>query len=581
MESNSNTTVSAQVIASDHSLRPRFKPSKKQLIIVAIIVAVIGVATAVASFALTPSVTIQAEALKYNYTGTRREGSLTMVTMYSSDHGYGSFTLPDNATKVTITARGDQCSGAPQAVVSVDGKKILTPSVTATKFTDYSAPVNIPKGTHVLDISFPNDYYNRRKCDRNLFVDKVTFELPNPIPVIDQPTTPPTPTTPTDPTPTNPTPGTPTAGNNGEVRFFYRMGPSFDSYVTNPSAETKTLINNRYDAMEVFTTFFDDKTSWYKKGFLYWDTYAIYDYEATTTFAQHPDWVMRDASGNPLFIPWGCTGGKCPQYAADFGNQGYRDAWIAKAKAALAKGYYSLWIDDVNMDFRVGNGNGDFVAPIDKRTGQPMTEENWRKYMAEFMQQIRAAMPNVELLHNSIWYAGGYTAGAVRDNNPYVKQQMQAATYINIERGFNDQGLTGGGTNNAWSLQSLLAFIDRTHAMGKHVVIDNFAENHHDEEYSLAGYFLISDGYDYYGNGSHAGPTDWWKGYDTNLGKSTSDRYNWNGVLRRDFTGGMVLVNEPGASTKTIQLGSTYKNIDGASVTSVTLGPSSGAILTK
>src|SRR5262249_10913940 len=56
-------------------------------------------------------------------------------------------------------------------------------------------------------------------------------------------------------------------------------------------------------------------------------------------------------------------------------------------------------------------------------------------------------------------------------------------------------------------------------------------------------------------------------------------RYQWNGVLRRDFTNGIVLLNEPGASTKTLSLGGSFRNSSGAIVSSVTLGPGAGAVL--
>jgi hypothetical protein len=54
----------------------------------------------------------------------------------------------------------------------------------------------------------------------------------------------------------------------------------------------------------------------------------------------------------------------------------------------------------------------------------------------------------------------------------------------------------------------------------------------------------------------------------------------WNGVWRRDFTRGFVLLNEPGATTKTLGLGGSYRNTAGTVVSGVTLGASRGAVLT-
>ena len=51
------------------------------------------------------------------------------------------------------------------------------------------------------------------------------------------------------------------------------------------------------------------------------------------------------------------------------------------------------------------------------------------------------------------------------------------------------------------------------------------------------------------------------------------------GVWRRDFTGGVALVNPDPSATVSVPLGGTFTDGSGASVTSVTLGPASGSIL--
>ncbi len=64
--------------------------------------------------------------------------------------------------------------------------------------------------------------------------------------------------------------------------------------------------------------------------------------------------------------------------------------------------------------------------------------------------------------------------------------------------------------------------------------------------YGLAGYFLISSGRDALGNNPAGTPEDWWAGYDTDLGEALGGRYDLpNGVIRRDFSGGTVLLNTP------------------------------------
>ena len=85
------------------------------------------------------------------------------------------------------------------------------------------------------------------------------------------------------------------------------------------------------------------------------------------------------------------------QYAADFGNQQFRDYWINEAKSQLAAGYKGLFVDDVNLDWRVGNGSGATVYPINPRTGAQMTLADWRKSFAEFTEQIEIPRLGAEI----------------------------------------------------------------------------------------------------------------------------------------------------------------------------------------
>jgi hypothetical protein len=302
------------------------------------------------------------------------------------------------------------------------------------------------------------------------------------------------------------------------------------------------------------------------------DSYAIYN--PSTLANQHPEWILKDSGGKKLFIPWGCSGGTCPQYAADIGNPAYRQDYINRCKALIAKGYKGIFADDVNLDITVGNGSGTRVTPIDPRTGAPMTDAAWKGYFATFMEQLRSAIPSAEIVHNAVWFSGGGNHDATQ---PDIVREIKAADFVNLERGFIDGGLTGG--TGVWSVYAFMRFIDNVHAYGRHVVVQSYANDTTSAEYNLAGYFLINDGRDYVSSTLGALPSNWWNGYDTDLGDATSGRYLWNGVWRRDFTKGFVLLNEPGASTKTLSLGGSYKNRAGTFVSSVTLGASRGAVL--
>jgi hypothetical protein len=361
------------------------------------------------------------------------------------------------------------------------------------------------------------------------------------------------------------------SGRTGEVRFVKRMTPEFDRHVTNTSPAQKEWMNKKFWRSEVFNPFFDGMTAWYGKGWVYKDLYAIGN--GSPQAAQNPDWILKSQTGEKLYIPWGCGNNWCPQYAGDITNPAFRANWIANLRGALAKGYKGAWIDDVNLERRVSNATGTEVAPYSPSLGRTMTADDWRRAMADFTEQIRREIPNAEILHNSIWYAG---QGAGRDSNPEVQRQIASADYINIERGFNDGGLTGG--NGEWSVRALHGFVDRVHALGKGVIVDAFDNSPAGMEYSLANYLLVNAGKDGVGEISQA-PDSWWKGWDSDLGTATSGRYDFQGTIRRDFTNGIALVNEPGAPARTIQLPQPMTTIDGATVTQVTIGAGRGAVL--
>ena len=364
------------------------------------------------------------------------------------------------------------------------------------------------------------------------------------------------------------------SGSAGRVQYMApKASGSMVGFIDNASSTQQAWMRSHWPRAVVVGGYWDSKLSWFPNAWVYEDAYAIYN--GSSLASQHPEWILKDSSGRKLYIPFGCSGGSCPQYAADIGSSGWRTYYINLCKSLIAKGYKGIFADDVNMDMNVGNGSGQQVAPIDPRTGSSMTDSAWKKYFADFMEQLRAAIPSAEIVHNAVWFSGG---GSHDGSQPEVARQIRAANYYNLERGFLDGGLTGG--TGVWSVYAFLRFIDAVHSAGRHVVLQSYASDTTSAEYNLAGYFLINDGKDYVSSTLGSLQSNWWRGYDTDLGDAKGGRYMWNGVWRRDFTRGFVLLNEPGSSTKSLSLGGSYKNTAGNTVTSVSLGSSRGAVLT-
>jgi hypothetical protein len=345
---------------------------------------------------------------------------------------------------------------------------------------------------------------------------------------------------------------------------------SFNVYLNSPNQTQKKWIDDHYARMCVFPPYFDSRLSWFPNAWAYKDLYAIYPGTALAT--AHPDWILRDAAGNLLYIPYACSGGTCTQYAGDVGNPAFRTDWIATATAMVAKGYLGLLIDDVNMRIdRVGNGNGTPVAPIDPRTGTTMTDANFKRYMAEFLEQIRAAFPGKEIVENDLWFNG--------TTDQYVQRQLATANVHSLERGVNDAGIVNG--TGQFGFETFLTFTEWAHQHGSAVWFDATAGDDAGREYGLATYLLINNGADYIGNTPGAEPDNWWPGYDIDLGAPLGARTMNGAIFQRDFQNGRVLVNQPRSSQTTVQLGGTFLRVDGTSVTSVTLGAAQGVVLRR
>ncbi|MFP5362529.1 MAG: discoidin domain-containing protein [Thermoleophilia bacterium] len=359
----------------------------------------------------------------------------------------------------------------------------------------------------------------------------------------------------------------PAGASVGSVRFVKPASADFDAYTAAPTLSQSTSMRERYWRMRTYAPYFDTRLSWYGDAWSYQNAYAIYRGRE----AGLEQYILKDAGGNRLYIPFRCSNGSCTQYAADIGDPGWRKRQIDVIRERVARGYKGVFIDDVNLAFKVSDGNGSFVAPIDPRTGQQMTLESWQRYMAEFMEQVRAAVPSAfEVVHNQVYFHAGLS-------NEYVRRAIDAATHLNIERGVIDGGVVGG--TGKWGYETVLAWADHAHARGKGVIWDSSAS--WGREYQLATYFLVATTRDgvTHSEGSH--PDSWWSGYDAELGEPLNARHSWNGVLRRDFERGTVLVNQPGQTTKTLSLGKPYTNLAGATVTSVALGARSGAVLLR
>lgn len=359
--------------------------------------------------------------------------------------------------------------------------------------------------------------------------------------------------------------------NEGKVTLMRTTSPEFDSYVTTTNLNLQQQLRDLFFRLMTYQPYFNTRLSWFPNSWVYKDSYAIYPDSATT---QELNWVLKDKFGNRLFINWGCSGGTCPQYAADIGNPNFRAAWISRATQHITvDGYKGLFVDDVNLSWLISNGNGVPTIPVDPRTGLEMTLSQWRNYLLKFMKELRASVgTKTEIVHNSVWFHDG----EAKYSDPRILETLNYADYYYVEHGVNDGGLTGG--NGQFSLNALLEFLDLIHSQGRQFVISGVPSDSAGKTYALANYLLVTNGGDIIAD-NNISPANQWSGYNVKLGSAKGVRYLWNGLLRRDFEGGFTIVNPPGAATASASVSNVKHFLTGADVNTIQLPAKSGLIL--
>jgi hypothetical protein len=86
------------------------------------------------------------------------------------------------------------------------------------------------------------------------------------------------------------------------------------------------------------------------------------------------------------------------------------------------------------------------------------------------------------------------------------------------------------------------------------VIYESYDLDEQAANFELASYLMVNDGSDLIASEYGAEPGQWWSGWETDLGAAEGERREWKGLLRRDFAGGIVIVNEPDAATATVKL---------------------------
>jgi hypothetical protein len=288
--------------------------------------------------------------------------------------------------------------------------------------------------------------------------------------------------------------------------------------------------------------------------------------------ANAPGWLLTDAAGKRIeFCDYSGL------WLMDVGDPAYQRQWLDAVSAdAVSKGFDGVMLDDVDQDVR---------AHLCARTiGKYRTDADWTAATSAFMATVGPelqrrgllVLPNI-MIRN--WWESsgialfdrwlGYSSGAIQEY--YAKWNVDSSGW------FTDDG---AGHDN-WSYRQ--AFLRRTQSAGKIFIGLTYAPSGdaRSQRYARGSFLLDWDG------GASAvafEPTDpeqqdpYTSIWTADLGTPLGPRYRVGQAWRRDYSEGAVVVNTSTAG-QTVDLGGSFLQPDGTTVTSVALQSADAAIL--
>lgn len=349
------------------------------------------------------------------------------------------------------------------------------------------------------------------------------------------------------------------ANHVGKVRLARADSSDFNIFTSSLDSAVQQSVNQMFQRLLVYSPGFDSNKSWYDRGWAYTSLYGIPVAEANAT---NDAYILRDQAGNRLYL-------EANVYAANILDQNYRTAFIDNAKTLVAKGYRGLFIDDVNLNYKIQNAAG--TTAIAYQNGTQISLGEWQTAVGLFAEAIRSALPQTEIVHNSVWSADS-AGNYLSDSQTRVINSAQAQF---IESGIHQTGLTGG-TLGIMTIQNQKRFIDRVHVLNKSVILGGVPAALAEKEYALAYYYLFSAGVDFISD-NNVTPSAPYAGYALDLGAPVGPAVRDGSVWTRQFARGYVLLNEPGGFLQTVTT-TGYKDLRGT-MNTFTLQPRSGLIL--
>jgi hypothetical protein len=296
------------------------------------------------------------------------------------------------------------------------------------------------------------------------------------------------------------------------------------------------------------------------------DPDGIFDWVGyTDADRNHPNWFLKGPTGNRLLFKDYPTA-----LVMDVGDPAYQQAGLANAiREVRAGGFDGVFLDDVNASL------GWVIAGGSAQCVKYPNDATWQAAVYSFLSHVAPQLHRAGLL-----VAANIGGSSIKSG---LWQKWNGPLDGAMEESFSNAGVGRESIENGW-WQSQLRHDQWSEAHDKFAFDHAVTPTRSGARYGLATMLLVANGKSLFMASTDYSKEVWWPEYATteSLGRPTG-RYRvlLNGVFRRDFTNGVVLVNPHAKGARVVHLRGVYRGSGLGSTRVVTLPPTTGVVLVR
>ena len=324
---------------------------------------------------------------------------------------------------------------------------------------------------------------------------------------------------------------------------------------------------------------------------------ASLGFDLTFWKTHHPDWILYKCDQKTVAF-WDGEHGNTGSVPLDFTNPNVIDWQVRNQSVHAANlGYDMMAFDNYGGGARAGANPGQACGVFD-------LEGNWQYKFGQNSSTFNEALSRPKIIESSvIWIESihermktltpglGIIPNLSVDNSGWVHTENANRVLNSITGALSERGFSGWGSQRVLESELLdefywmkmLASSNKTYYSINELAKENF----HEEwiEFCLGSFYVgYTNGSSIWIGGIQSyGSWSYQSQYGVaKLGTPTSERYNEETILRRNYTNGIVILNPTQNQTYTFMVDSNYRTLSNQTITkgsTLTLKPQNAKIL--